>query len=166
MARQSKSPESSFLFLPESKRTQRRNSDLLGIGSNARRSKRVPYPFVLDALEVRQPETRVMFGFAYVYVGQQLVCLLRERENQPHFNGFWLATESQHLRSLQPLFPSLPSQCFVNSGKNGWVFVPVAEPEFEPYVSLACDLIVRSDPRVGSGSKRSWVQRWDMETSE
>jgi hypothetical protein len=111
--------------------------------------KNLPYSFVLDELAILGVISKPMFGFLYVYLGEKLILLLRERENQPERNGLWLATTSERLASLRQEFPLLPSSCVISSGKNGWLFLPARLEVFEPYAIKACGLIAKGDTRIG-----------------
>ena len=111
--------------------------------------KKLPYSFVLEELATLDITSKPMFGFVYVYLGEKLILLLRERPNQPERNGLWLATMSEHLASLKEEFPLLPSSCVISSGKNGWLFLPASLEVFESYAVRACGLIVNYDVRIG-----------------
>lgn len=111
--------------------------------------KKLPYSFVLDELATLDITSKPMFGFVYVYLGEKLILLLRERTNQPERNGLWLATMSEHQASLREEFPLLPSSCVISSGKNGWLFLPARLEVFESYAVKACGLIAKDDQRIG-----------------
>lgn len=111
--------------------------------------KKLPYSFVLDELATLDITSKPMFGFVYVYRGEKLILLLRERTNQPERNGLWLATMSERLASLREEFPLLPSSCVISSGKNGWLFLPASLEVFESYAVKACELIANDDARIG-----------------
>ncbi|HKR59818.1 MAG TPA: hypothetical protein VJS64_08775 [Pyrinomonadaceae bacterium] len=121
--------------------------------------KNLPYSFVFEELAILNVTSKPMFGFMYVYLGEKLILLLRERENQPERNGLWLATTSEHLASLREEFPLLPSSCVIHSDKNGWLFLPARLEIFESYAVKACGLIANGDTRIGvvaAGQKRFW----------
>lgn len=111
--------------------------------------KQLPYSFVLDELATLDITSKPMFGFVYVYLGEKLILLLRERPNQPERNGLWLATTSEGLASLRQEFPLLPPSCVISSGKNGWLFLPARLEIFESYAVRACELIAEYDARIG-----------------
>jgi hypothetical protein len=111
--------------------------------------KKASFAFVLDELSALGVRAKPMFGFVYVYLGEKLIMLLRERENQPERNGVWLATTSEYLESLSREFPLLPRICVIDTGRNGWVFLPFKLQVFESYAFRACELVSEGDPRVG-----------------
>ena len=115
--------------------------------------KRAPFSFVLDDLAVLDPVVKTMFGFYYVYVSERLVLMLRDRNNQSHFNGVWIATTSEHLRSLSEEFASLPTRCLIDSGKNAWIFLPAIHDSFEALALRVCDLIKEHDYRIGGTTR-------------
>ncbi len=110
---------------------------------------KLPYSFVLEELATLDIRSKPMFGFVYVYLGEKLIFLLRERTNQPERNGLWLATMSECLASLREEFPLLPSSSVISSGKNGWLFLPARLELFESYAVRACELIAKYDARIG-----------------
>jgi len=114
--------------------------------------KQIPFSFVLEELSPLGVTAKSMFGFFYVYLEERLIMLLRDRENQPERNGVWLATTSEHLRSLSEEFPLLPRICVIDTGRNGWVFLPAKHPVFESYAFKACELIACGDRRIGGSS--------------
>ena len=59
-----------------------------------------PFPFMLEELEPIRPTVKRMFGFTYVYLGEMLLCALRNSVKQRGSNGVWLFTTTEHLDSL------------------------------------------------------------------
>lgn len=94
-----------------------------------------------------RPIVKQMFGFTYVFVGDRLILLLRNRKNQSQFNGVWLATDEEHFESLQKEFPVSPAW-LISFAKKQWLFIPINAEEFEEYSLKACELILRGDARV------------------
>lgn len=116
---------------------------------SAKKKKALPHPFVLDALEAALPETRPMFGCLAVYVGEKIMLILRDKAGADPDNGVWLATVPEHHASLLRELPSLRSITVFGSGVTGWQVLPVTSPDFEEAVLLACEMILRGDPRIG-----------------
>jgi hypothetical protein len=52
--------------------------------------KKPPHAFVLEALAPLNPEVRRMFSGFAVYLGDRIVCMLRDHEKSPQDNGVWL----------------------------------------------------------------------------
>ncbi len=118
------------------------------------RTPRVPFAFVLDALAVAEPVTKPMFGCTAVYVGEQIVLILRDKASAPHDNGVWLATTREHHASLRQDFPAMRSLTIMGSrGETGWQNLPVDSDDFEEAALRACARILAGDPRIGKVPK-------------
>lgn len=115
----------------------------------------IPFPFVLDELQPVRPQVRHAFGFVYVYVGDKLVCGLRQSVKQPASNGMWLFTTLAHLESLSREFVDLPRRCLWRSKKDGWIILASRLPNFEELAFKACELIVSGDTRIGKVTRGS-----------
>jgi len=110
----------------------------------------VPHEFVLEALGPASPETRPLFGCLAVYVGDKIVCALRDKRNETaDDDGMWLATTVEHHKSLRRDFPSMRSIRVLGKEVTGWQVLPAATPDFEEAALRACELIVAGDPRIG-----------------
>jgi hypothetical protein len=115
-----------------------------------------PFPFVLEMLHARHPETKPMFGALGVYVNGRIVFILRSKESLPRDNGVWLATRPEHHASLKIEFPSMRSiEMFSDDGTpSGWQNLPADAADFETMAEHACELVLRSDPRIGKDRTR------------
>jgi hypothetical protein len=135
-------PRSKTTFLPTDDRT------LPG-----KKRKAIPHAFVLDALADLVTETRTMFGCLAVYVGDQIVLILRDRRDPPADNGVWLATTEEHHESLAREFPSMRSIQLFSKKVTGWQVLPADAPDFEQAALHACELILARDIRLGKVPK-------------
>lgn len=127
------------------------------LAGQTRRS--APFEFVLDALTPVAPTTRLMFGCVAVYVGEQIVLILRDRKDYPADNGVWLATVVEHHASLRTEFPRMRSIGLFGREVTHWQLIPAATPDFEQAALRACRLILERDPRIGKVPKRRRVSR-------
>jgi hypothetical protein len=118
----------------------------------------LPFPFVLDELMPIRPTIKHMFGFTHVYLGDRLLCSLRNSEKQPATNGMWLYTTIDDLNSLGREFPNLPKRYLWRSGKNGWVVLAAKLEGFDEYAFKACELILRGDRRIGKPTRSTRIQ--------
>jgi hypothetical protein len=109
----------------------------------------IPFPFVLDELFSLRLTIKHVFGFTYLYLGERLLCALRDSQKQTGSNGMWLFTTTEHLESLGREFPELSRRYHWRSGKNAWVILPSKLGEFEEYAFRACELILNGDRRIG-----------------
>ena len=112
--------------------------------------RKVPFAFLLDELAPLSPHTKLMFGCTAVYLGNKIVFILREREENRDDNGVWVATTAEHHTSLQKDFPSMRSiRLFETEGPTGWQNLPAEADDFEELVLKACAFVRRNDPRIG-----------------
>ena len=118
--------------------------------------RRIPHPFVLDALSGLEPTTRPMFGCLAIYVGPRIVLILRDKPGDTD-NGVWLATTAEHHQSLRGEFPNMRSIRVLGKGVTGWQVLPADAPDFEEAALRACELVAARDPRIGKipGARRS-----------
>lgn len=111
-----------------------------------------PYPFVLEALAPLNPEVRRMFSGFAVYIGDRIVCMLRDHPKSPQDNGLWLVlSESTNPsdRTLKKEFPSLRSIELLGGKIGHWLLIPSDGPDFEREALHACDLFLNRDQRLG-----------------
>jgi hypothetical protein len=140
--------------------TPRRNPPSLPLDEAlfaVKRRKTVPHAFVLDAIAPLSPATRCMFGCLAVYVGPQIVLILRDKAGDTADNGVWLATTKEHHDSLRCEFPNMRSVQVLGNKVTGWQVLPAAAPDFEEAALRACELIAARDPRIGKvpGTRRA-----------
>jgi hypothetical protein len=138
---------------------RRRKTPSLPVDDNpfaVKRRKPVPHAFVLDALAPLSPATRPMFGCLALYVGDQIVLILRDKPSDAD-NGVWLCTTEEHHESLRREFPNMRSIQVFRKKVTGWQVLPAAAPDFEEAALRACELITARDPRIGKipGARRA-----------
>ena len=111
-----------------------------------------PHPFVLEALAPLNPEVRRMFSGFAVYVGDRIVCMLRDHQKSPRDNGVWLVLSdsiSPADPELRREFPSLRSIDLLGDKIRHWLLIPSDSSGFEKEALHACDLLLHHDPRLG-----------------
>ena len=113
----------------------------------------LPFPFVVDELMPLRPTIRRAFGFTYLYVGELLICGLRDSNKKTGSNGMWLFTTREHVDRLGDEFPGLPKRYLWRSKDNAWVILPSKLEEFENYAFKACEMIMNGDRRIGRLSR-------------
>src|SRR5271167_4205401 len=69
----------------------------------AKPKQKPPHAFVLEALAPLDPEVRRMFSGFAVYLGDRIVCMLRDHKKSPRDNGVWVVLSE----SADPLDPDL-----------------------------------------------------------
>jgi hypothetical protein len=118
----------------------------------AKPKQKPPHPFVLEALAPLNPEVRRMFSGFGVYVGDRIVCMLREHVKSPRDNGVWLVI-SENTSPADPKlrreFPSIRKIELLRNKIGHWLLIPSDGPDFETEALHACDLLLRHDPRLG-----------------
>jgi len=121
-------------------------------------AKNIPFDFVVDNLNGQSLEMRPMFGMLYIYRGPQLLLMLRQRDNEPQFNGVWVAADKAHHEELMKELPhATPQSDFGFSTK--WLFLPEAATGFETSALQVCRLINRGDKRVGRVVKNTRITK-------
>ena len=111
-----------------------------------------PHAFVLEALAPLDPEVRRMFSGFAVYIGDRIVCMLREHAKSPRDNGVWLVlseTTDPADPALRREFPSIRSIGLLGDKIRHWLLLPSDSPDFESEALHACDLLLKSDRRLG-----------------
>lgn len=114
-----------------------------------KRRKPVPHAFVLDAIASLSPYTRPMFGCLAIYVGEQIVLILRDKPTSPADNGVWLATTKENHESLRREFPNMRSIGVLGKPVTGWQILPADAQDFESSALRACELVLAGDARIG-----------------
>jgi hypothetical protein len=118
----------------------------------AKPKQKTPHAFVLEALMPLNPEVRRMFSGFAVYLGDRIVCMLRDHPKSPRDNGVWLVlSESANPTDpeLHREFPSIRSIELLGNKISHWLVIPSDSPGFEMEALHACDLLLRHDPRFG-----------------
>ena len=62
--------------------------------------KAVPFDFVFDYLPTGII-LKKMFGMHYIYLGKRIMLIVRKSNNQPEWNGIWVATSKEYHESLK-----------------------------------------------------------------
>ncbi len=109
----------------------------------------IPFEFVLENLNRLEFTIKAFFGCHALYLGEQIVLILRNKKAHPRDNGVWIATDDEHHQSLQKLFPSMRSIEVFGNGPSSWQNLPLDADDFESSVNLVCELILKKDPRIG-----------------
>lgn len=117
--------------------------------SSIKPSKIIPFDFVLEYLHAAEPLVRQMFGCHSIYVKNKIVLALRKKSEFSRDNGVWVATTRDHHDSLRKDLPSLRTIFLFGTAESGWQNIPEESDRFEEEVTIACDLILKGDPRIG-----------------
>lgn len=124
-----------------------------GVTSPAKPKRRsAPYPFIVEALILLEPEVRPMFSGWAVYVGEKIVLMLRDSPKQPKDNGVWLVfSETANLADpgIRKDFPSIRLIKLLGGKIGHWRLIPADSPTFEAEALHACELLLKRDVRFG-----------------
>ncbi len=95
-----------------------------------------------------------MFSGYAVYIGDKIVCMLRESPKSPEDNGVWLVFSetfdaSAGLKAFRREFPSIRPIQLLGGQIKHWLLLPSDAPNFETESLHACDLLLSRDPRLG-----------------
>lgn len=118
----------------------------------AKPKQKAPHGFVLEALMPLSPEVRRMFSGFAVYLGDRIVCMLRDHAKSPRDNGVWLVlAEGTNPADpgLRREFPSIRAIELLGGKIGHWLLIPSDSPGFEMEALHACDLLLRHDARFG-----------------
>jgi hypothetical protein len=118
----------------------------------AKPKQKTPHAFVVEALMPLNPEVRRMFSGFAVYLGDSIVCMLRDHPKSPKDNGVWLVLSDSTNPTdpeLQFEFPSIRAIELLRNKIGHWLLIPSDSPGFEMEALHACDLVLRHDPRFG-----------------
>jgi hypothetical protein len=118
-----------------------------------KKTKTIPFSFVLDQLYSINPIVRPMFGCFAVYRQNKMVLMLRSKEELPYDNGVWIATTPEHHESLKKEFPSVRPVRLLGANVTAWQNIPSEADDFEETVLRVCELILHGDPRIGKVPK-------------
>ncbi len=130
----------------------RENTQLTAMHRPAKAKQKPPHAFVLEALAPLDPEVRRMFSGFAVYIGDRIVCMLRNHLRSPQDNGLWLVlseTTDPADPQLRREFRSLRPIEMLGNKIGHWRLLPSDGPDFEKEALHACDLLLRHDPRLG-----------------
>jgi hypothetical protein len=119
---------------------------------SAKPKQKAPHAFVLEALMPLNPEVRRMFSGFAIYLGDRIVCMLRDHPKSPKDNGVWLVLSDSTNPSdpeLRREFPSIRAIELLRNKIGHWLLIPSDSPGFETEALHACDLVLRHDPRFG-----------------
>jgi hypothetical protein len=110
---------------------------------------KVPYDFILRYLYPVRPQIRKMLGGYALILKDDILLLLRERENQPEFNGVFVPTEPQFFDELSRDVHSSNMDFDIDGAPHTWIFISEDLTNFHEVLQKACELIKAGDKRIG-----------------
>lgn len=109
----------------------------------------VPYQFVLKELYPIRPQIKKMLGCYSLILNKKILLLLRDKEENPEYNGVFVATQPEHFKSLQNEIHTSRMEFDLDGSKDSWIFISEDLEDFEMKVAKACTLIKNKDQRIG-----------------
>ncbi len=112
-----------------------------------------PFDFVFDYLPTNIT-VKKMFGMYYIYLGKRILLILRKSDNQPEWNGIWIATSKDHHQSLKNNVPELGAFFLDGDDRHSnWLLLQDDAEGFEGAAIKVCELIAHGDGRIGRETK-------------
>jgi len=115
--------------------------------------KRPPFDFVLEELADIVTDIKPMFGAFGIYRQNQILMILRKKEEHPYDNGMWLAIPKEHWANLKQEIKELRDIVMFGPGPTGWQVLAEDLSNFEELCLRICELIRKRDPRIGKTPK-------------
>lgn len=109
----------------------------------------VPYQFVLQCLYPVRPQIKKMLGGYGLFLNGKNIMLLRNRENNPEFNGVFIATQPEYFEALSNEIHHTNMEFDVDGSHHSWLFISEDLDDFEAKVKIACELVKAGDGRIG-----------------
>lgn len=109
----------------------------------------LPYDFVLRALYPLRPKIKKMLGCYALMEDKRILMLLRERDNQPEFNGVFIATSPAYHAALQAEIHQSRMHFDLDGMADSWIFISEDLEDFQQKVMKACEMIKQGDIRIG-----------------
>jgi hypothetical protein len=110
---------------------------------------KLPYDFILRYLYPVRPSIRKMLGGYAMLLGENIILLLRERENQPEFNGVFVPTTPEFFDELSNEIHSSNMEFDIDGMPHTWIFISEDISGFHEVLQKACKLIKAGDERIG-----------------
>jgi hypothetical protein len=110
---------------------------------------KLPYDFVIRFLYPVRPKIKKMLGCYALLQEKIILMLLRERENQPEFNGVFIATQPEYFEQLQAEIHQTNMDFDIDGAAHTWIFISEDLDDFDEKVKKACEMIKAGDRRIG-----------------
>lgn len=109
----------------------------------------LPYDFILKTLYPVRPRIKKMLGCYALITGEKILMMLREREQQPEFNGVFIATYPEFYEALQKEIHTSRMEFDLDGMENSWIFLSEDLTDFKEKVMKSCEMIKAGDERIG-----------------
>jgi hypothetical protein len=109
----------------------------------------LPYDFILKELYPVRPKIKKMLGCYALLIDEKILMMLRDREQQPEFNGAFIATLPEYYEALQKEIQTSRMEFDLDGMENSWIFISEDLDDFEQKVKKTCEMIKAGDLRIG-----------------
>ena len=110
---------------------------------------KIPFDFVINYLYPLRPTIKKMLGCYALINNNKLLLLLRDRDNEPEFNGVFIATQPEFYEALQVEIHRSNMEFNLDGMPHSWIFISEDLDDFEKKVEKACTMIKLGDERIG-----------------
>lgn len=121
----------------------------------------IPFDFILENLYPLEINIKSMFGMKAIYHGDKILLMLRNTEKNPQANGIWVAVVKGQRDSLKIQIPALHTVTAYENKKSEseWQLLKPDHDNFESSAFEICELIKKSDPRIGRVPKKTSIRK-------
>jgi hypothetical protein len=133
-----------------------------------KKTRSIPYEFILEELAGLDVHTRPMFGCTAIYVGDKIVLVLRKKEKMDLDTGVWVCIPDEFVDEMKKKFPILKGVTFFENENSAWQCLRETEEDFEELSLQFCKMIKKGDPMIGripkpkkiksKKSKKRWLK--------
>ena len=113
---------------------------------------KVPYDFVLRHLYPVRPKIKKMLGCYALIDNHKILFLLRERDNQPEFNGVFVATQPEYYDQLEQEIHASSMEFNIDGLHHSYLFLSEDLDDFDEKIKKVCDMIKAGDERIGKSN--------------
>ena len=114
----------------------------------------MPFDFLLDYLPANII-VKPAIGMFYIYFDQKIVLILRKTGKNPQHNGIWIATQRENHDSLKIEIPAITKFILDEGIDTDWLLLSDSHDDFESAATQLCELVSRSDKRIGKVTPNS-----------
>lgn len=115
--------------------------------------KRPPFDFVLEELAGIVTDIKPMFGAFGIYRDNQILMILRHKDDYVADNGMWVGIPDESILDLKKEISELRDLQMFGSSPTAWQVVGEDLENFEEVCLCICELIRRRDRRIGRTPK-------------
>ena len=93
-----------------------------------------------------------MLGCYALIDNNKILFLLRERDNQPEFNGLFVATQPQYYDQLEQEIHNSTMEFNIDGLHHSYLFLSEDLDDFDEKIKKVCEMIKAGDVRIGKSN--------------